>query len=145
MNQNKNTQTIYIIVIVLLLAMVFLYFSRRVLTPFFLAFALAYLLDPVTDRLESLKVSRTVAVLILMAGFFLLVFGAGLLVFPMLKLQAEHLVHNLPNYIVMIQEWTKPLLGMVGGVEPEKIQAILNKEFLKVGELELFFRILFYV
>ena len=77
MNQNKNTQTIYIIVIVLLLAMVFLYFSRRVLTPFFLAFALAYLLDPVTDRLESLKVSRTVAVLILMAGFFLLVFGAG--------------------------------------------------------------------
>ncbi|MDP7108735.1 MAG: AI-2E family transporter, partial [Nitrospinaceae bacterium] len=137
MNQNKNTQTIYIIVIVLLLAMVFLYFSRRVLTPFFLAFALAYLLDPVTDRLESLKVSRTVAVLILMAGFFLLVFGAGLLVFPMLKLQAEHLVHNLPNYIVMIQEWTKPLLGMVGGVEPEKIQAILNKEFLKVGELPL--------
>ena len=137
MNQNKNTQTIYIIVIVLLLAMVFLYFSRRVLTPFFLAFALAYLLDPVTDRLESLKVSRTVAVLILMAGFFSLVFGAGLLIFPMLKLQAEHLVHNLPNYIVMIQEWIKPLLGMVGGVEPEKIQGILNKEFLKVGELPL--------
>ena len=58
--KKTNTQTIWVIVIVtLLLAVIFFYFSRRVLTPFFIAFALAYLLDPVTDRLESLKISRT--------------------------------------------------------------------------------------
>ena len=135
MNRERNTQTIYFVVVGVLLAVIFFYFSRRVLTPFFIAFALAYLLDPVTDRLESLKITRTFAVLVLMAGVFSLVTGIGLLIFPLLKLQAEHLVSNLPNYIAIIQEWMYPLLGVVG--EPEKIQGILNRELLKVGELPL--------
>ena len=135
MTRERNTQTIYFVVVGVLLAVIFFYFSRRVLTPFFIAFALAYLLDPVTDRLESLKISRTFAVLVLMAGVFSLVTGIGLLVFPLLKLQAEHLVSNLPNYISIMQEWMHPLLGVVG--EPEKIQGILNRELLKIGELPL--------
>jgi len=135
MNRERDTQTIYFVVVGVLLAVIFFYFSRRVLTPFFIAFALAYLLDPVTDRLESLKISRTFAVLVLMAGVFSLVTGIGLLIFPLLKLQAEHLVSNLPNYIAIMQEWMYPLLGVVG--EPEKIQGILNRELLKVGELPL--------
>ena len=135
MTRERNTQTIYFVVAGALLAVIFFYFSRRVLTPFFIAFALAYLLDPVTDRLESLKISRTFSVLVLMAGVFSLVTGIGLLIFPLLKLQAEHLVSNLPNYIAIMQEWMYPLLGVVG--EPEKIQGILNRELLKVGELPL--------
>ena len=135
MTRERNTQTIYFVVVGALLAVIFFYFSRRVLTPFFVAFALAYLLDPVTDRLESLKISRTFSVLVLMAGVFSLVTGIGLLIFPLLKLQAEHLVSNLPNYIAIMQEWMYPLLGVVG--EPEKIQGILNRELLKVGELPL--------
>ena len=135
MTRERNTQTIYFVVAGALLVVIFFYFSRRVLTPFFIAFALAYLLDPVTDRLESLKISRTFSVLVLMAGVFSLVTGIGLLIFPLLKLQAEHLVSNLPNYIAIMQEWMYPLLGVVG--EPEKIQGILNRELLKVGELPL--------
>jgi predicted PurR-regulated permease PerM len=135
MTRERNTQTIYFLIVGVLLAVIFFYFSRRVLTPFFIAFALAYLLDPVTDRLESLKISRTFAVLVLMAGVFSLVTGIGLLIFPLLKLQAEHLVSNLPNYIAIMQEWMHPLLGVVG--EPEKIQGILNRELLKIGELPL--------
>ena len=135
MVRERNTQTIYFFIVGVLLAVIFFYFSRRVLTPFFIAFALAYLLDPVTDRLESLKISRTFAVLVLMAGVFSLVTGIGLLIFPLLKLQAEHLVSNLPNYIAIMQEWMHPLLGVVG--EPEKIQEILNRELLKIGELPL--------
>ena len=135
MTRERNTQTIYFVVAGALLVVIFFYFSRRVLTPFFIAFALAYLLDPVTDRLESFKISRTFSVLVLMAGVFSLVTGIGLLIFPLLKLQAEHLVSNLPDYIAIMQEWMYPLLGVVG--EPEKIQGILNRELLKVGELPL--------
>ena len=135
MTRERNAQTIYFLIVGVLLAVIFFYFSRRVLTPFFIAFALAYLLDPVTDRLESLRISRTFAVLVLMAGVFSLVTGIGLLIFPLLKLQAEHLVSNLPNYIAIMQEWMHPLLGVVG--EPEKIQGILNRELLKIGELPL--------
>ncbi|MCH8157474.1 MAG: AI-2E family transporter, partial [Nitrospinae bacterium] len=137
MEQDKNTRTVFLVAVTILLAMLFLYFSRRVLTPFFIAFALAYLLDPATDRLESWKLSRTLSVVVLMAGFFLLCLGAGLLLFPVLKLQAEHLASNLPGYIAVVQEWIQPLMGMAGGIEPERIQDILNKEFMKAGELPL--------
>ena len=135
MNQDKNTQVIYFVITGTLLAVVFFYFSRRILTPFFIAFALAYLLDPITDRLESLKISRTFAVLVLMLGVFSLVIGTGLLIYPLLKLQAEHLIQNLPSYVLIIQGWIQPLFGLVD--EPEKIQGILNNELLKVGELPL--------
>ena len=135
MSREKNTQIIYFVIIAVLLAIIFFYFSRRVLTPFFIAFALAYLLDPVTDRLESLKVSRTFAVLLLMMGVFSLIIGIGLLIFPLLKLQAEQLIYNLPGYIAIMQDWIYPLLGVTG--DSEKIQSILNKELLKVGELPL--------
>ena len=109
MTQEQNKQIIYFIVVGILLAVIFFYFSRRVLTPFFIAFALAYILDPVTDRLELLKISRTFAVLFLMVGVFSLVTGVGLLIFPLLKLQAEHFVSNCPNYISIIQQWIYPL------------------------------------
>ena len=42
--------------------------------------------------------------------------GAGLLLFPMLKLQAEHLATNLPSYLAVIQEWFQPLLGITEGM-----------------------------
>ena len=85
MDQKKNTQTIFVIVLVLLLVGLFFYFARRVLTPFFIAFFLAYLLDPITDRLEALRISRTFSVLILMLGVFSLLLGTGLLIFPDVK------------------------------------------------------------
>lgn len=135
MNKKNNTQLIIITSVIFLLIVVFFYFSRRVLTPFFIALALAYLLDPVADRLESLKISRAFSVLILMTVVFLLMLGFGLLVFPLLKIQAEYLSLNLPNYILLIEKWGQPLLGMIG--DSEKIQGVLNKELLKFGELPL--------
>ena len=53
MEQNNNQKNLLLVGIGIILLLVFIYFSRRVLTPFFIAFALAYLLDPLADRLAS--------------------------------------------------------------------------------------------
>lgn len=137
MEQDKNRQNFFIAVTCVLLGLVLLYFSRRVVTPFLIAFGLAYLLDPMADRLESAKISRTLAVVILMGGFFLLCLGAGLLIFPMFRVQAENLVRDLPNYLGIVQDWIRPFLEKFSGVDPDQAQEILKKEMLKFGALPL--------
>ena len=79
MNQENNKNLFFISFAVILGVCVVLYFSRRVAAPFFIAFALAYLLDPLVDRLVTFKISRTLSVLVLMLAFFLLALGSVIL------------------------------------------------------------------
>lgn len=116
---------------------IFLYFSRRVIMPFFVAFTLAYLLDPLVDRMENWKLSRTLSVVSLTLVFFALTLGAGLLIFPLLRLQAESLTRNLPAYIDVVQNWLRPFLEQVAGLDQQKIQEILNQGLARFGELPL--------
>lgn len=117
--------------------LVFLYFARRVVTPFFIAFALAYLLDPIVDRLEKLKVSRTLAVLLLMVSFFaLLLLGAGILA-PMFQVQARQLAENLPDYIGVLRGALQPFLENVAGLQSAHFQEIVDLGLRKFGELPL--------
>ena len=48
-----------------------IYGLRTVLTPVFISFLIAYLLDPVVDRFEARGINRTLAILILMVLLFL--------------------------------------------------------------------------
>ena len=72
MSQDNNKNLFFISLAAILGVSVVFYFTRRVVAPFFIAFALAYLLDPLADRLVALKLSRTLSVLVLMLTFFLI-------------------------------------------------------------------------
>jgi predicted PurR-regulated permease PerM len=58
----------------LVTALALIYLLRGVLIPLFLAFLLAYALDPLVDRLESLKVPRSAGAILVM----LLICGVGI-------------------------------------------------------------------
>ncbi|MDA0692125.1 MAG: AI-2E family transporter [Nitrospinae bacterium] len=137
MDQKTNYQTFILTLMISALLTVFLYYSRRVIMPFFVAFALAYLLDPLVDRLENWKLSRTLSVVSLMLVFFALILGACLLIFPLLRLQAENLTKSLPTYIDVVQNWLRPFLEKVAGLDQQKIQEILNEGMARFGELPL--------
>ncbi|MDF1589574.1 MAG: AI-2E family transporter [Gammaproteobacteria bacterium] len=85
-----------------------------VLTPFFISALLAYLGDPVVDKLETYKLSRTMSVTIvfavlLLAGLlFLLVF------IPMLSAQISALFERLPDYFNVLQTTLIPWLSSHG-------------------------------
>lgn len=84
---------------------VVLWLLGDVLLPFILGGAIAYVLDPIADRLERLGLNRilSVAVIALVAtiAFVLLV----LLVIPTLIQQAAALIDAAPSYIATIQTW----------------------------------------
>lgn len=137
MNPEKNKNLLFISVAVTLGICVVLYFSRRVVAPFFIAFALAYLLDPLVDRLVSFKFSRTLSVLILMLVFFFLMLGAGVLLVPIFSIQAENLAKNIPTYIGIFQEWFRPVLDMISGLDPQKVEEFVNEGLSRFGELPM--------
>jgi predicted PurR-regulated permease PerM len=82
--------------------------------PFFISALLAYLADPLVDKLESWKLSRTVSVSIVFA--VLLVCGLLLLLvlLPMLTSQIGALIKRLPDYLSVLQTTIQPWLGSLG-------------------------------
>ena len=137
MDRDKNKNLFLISVIVFLVICILLYFSRRVAAPFFIAFALAYLMDPLVDKMVGKGVSRTGSVLFLMVTFFLLLVFACILFIPILSTQTENLMQNIPVYIGIFQDWIRPLLDMVKGLDPEKVEEILNEVLSRFGELPM--------
>lgn len=135
--ENTDNRKFFIIVATAVLTLILIYISRRVITPFFIAFSLAYLLDPLVDRLEDWKIPRTPGIVILMSLFFPLVFLASALVLPILRLQVEALAENLPDYIGIIQNMIRPLMEKFSAIDPGKTQEILNMGLKKFGELPL--------
>lgn len=76
-----------------------LYLLAPVLTPFLVGMLLAYIGDPLADKLESWKLSRTLSVV---AVFLILSLGALVLLLilvPMLERQISLLVSKLPQYL----------------------------------------------
>ncbi len=90
-----------------------LYLLRGALMPFALGMAIAYLLDPVADRLEKLGLSRGIATLAILLCFFALVALAILILVPLLVPQLIRLVEELPSYFQRMSEMASPLIGLV--------------------------------
>ncbi len=85
-------------------ALLFAYITRGILLPFIAGFALAYLADPLADRLESWGIGRGIATGLIIAGFFLLVVGGMLAIWPLLQAQLIGLVKSLPAAIDGVRE-----------------------------------------
>lgn len=85
-----------------------------VLTPFFISALLAYLGDPLVDKLETKKLSRTLSVSIVFA--VLLLFGLLMLLvlLPMLTAQVGALFKRLPDYLSVFQSTVIPWLSSAG-------------------------------
>lgn len=131
----KNKKLLTTFLIALGVALVFLYLARRVMTPFFIAFALAYLLDPLVDKMEKWKLSRTPAVILLLTLFFLVTLAGTAVLVPLFRVQMEHLAANLPDYLQTLQDWGRPLIENIAWLEPGKIQEAINEGMKKMGEL----------
>jgi len=107
----------------LVVFIVLLWLLSPILLPFVVGMALAYLLDPLANRLERLGASRTVAALAIL-GFFVLAFVLLLLIVaPVMASQLNSFLNNLPGYAQRLQAfvsdpsrpWVKYLLGETGG------------------------------
>ena len=100
--------------------LVLIYVLRDVLLPFVAGMAVAYLLDPVVDRLERFKVSRTLGTTIVVLAFFVVTIGLMLLLLPLLQTQVEQFAKSVPTYVELIRERVGPKVQeMLAGFDEE--------------------------
>jgi predicted PurR-regulated permease PerM len=108
-----------------------LYLLSPVLTPFLVAAALAYIGDPLVDRLEELKLSRTLSVTTVFITLSLVVLVLLLILVPMLQRQFVLLGSKLPLYLDVLQQKVLPSLSAHLGVEPSTFDVASIKTMVR--------------
>lgn len=83
----------------LLGVLIFLYVFAGILLPFVVGMALAYLLDPVADRLQALGLSRSIATFIIVLSLILIFVLVGVVLIPVIANQVSGFVENIPRYV----------------------------------------------
>ncbi len=100
--------------------LVVVYLFREVLLPFVVALGVAYLLDPVADRLEARGVPRGLAAILILAAFFAVAAGLLVLLVPLLQAQVVAFLKRAPEYIDRLRDSVVPWLQMMQAHLSEK-------------------------
>jgi predicted PurR-regulated permease PerM len=129
--------------IAVLVGGVLIYLLAPVLTPFVVAALLAYLGDPLVDRLERgrigrWRVGRTGAVALVFLLMTLVLVMAVLLLIPMLEKQVSRLISELPRYLAWFQDealpWVTTRLGIeTPSLESDELVAMLREHWQSAG------------
>jgi len=115
------------------------YLLSPILSPFLAAAILAYISNPLVDRLERWKLGRTLAtllVMLLLAGAFLLVL---LIVLPLLQKELLLVAQRLPAYIEALRSRIEPLLLQHFGIQLDfnaaRLQQALTEHWQTAGDV----------
>ncbi len=111
-----RTAVIWLAVFLILIGILWL--LKGILLPFVAGFALAYLLDPLADRLARAGMGRTLAALVILCGFTLLAVLMIATMAPLLVDQFQQFMRDMPGYIERVSGvfteqlgWLRNLLG----------------------------------
>ncbi len=118
-----------------------LYTLRGVLAPFFFAFLIAYVLDPIVDRVEEMplvrhsRLARGIGIGVLLVGVFAV---TAILVFVVAPLVFEEIANFMQRLPAMLERsWTEwePLLAQYGLAMPTSVADALEDLHLDFQEV----------
>jgi predicted PurR-regulated permease PerM len=112
------------------IAVALLYLLGGILAPFVIAALLAYLSDPLVNRLTRLKIPRTLAVVIVFLVIMLWIVILLLVLVPILSRQIETLINRIPDAINWVQSYGLPWLNQHFGIS-ENLDLNSLKDTLK--------------
>jgi predicted PurR-regulated permease PerM len=96
-----------------------LWLLHGILLPFVAGTALAYLLDPIANRLERLGLNRLAAALLIVGIFVLALLIMAILIVPLIAAQFAAFIDKLPGYVTQLQSlvtdpnrpWVRKIVG----------------------------------
>ncbi len=112
----------------------FVWLLEPILAPFLIAIALAYLGDPIVDRLENLGLSRTLGVCVVFVVLTLVNVLLLFLLVPLLIKQVALLQASLPLFVEWLQgravPWVEATFNVtVDWLEPQRLRELLTSGF----------------
>lgn len=129
--------TLFIIIMLLW----FLWSVKNILTPFFIGFIIAYVLDPFVDILEQSRIPRAWAIIFIyfffLGVFFLLIFYA----LPVILVDLNKLIEAIPEYTKFIQDTIREIQKEYSRVPiPDSIRQVTDETIVR-GESFIIFLI----
>ncbi|HWQ73462.1 MAG TPA: AI-2E family transporter [Desulfitobacteriaceae bacterium] len=119
----------------LILGLIFFYSIRMVLGPFLLAFALAYLLNPVIEWLEKHKINRRWAIALTFCLIVIIIVLILSLVLPSVYNETARLMVVLPEKISQLNDFLQNIRhNFLASGLPEKVSYVID-EHLGNGEV----------
>lgn len=94
----------------LVVAGLLIWILSDMLMPFAAGMAIAYLLDPLADRLERIGVPRWLATTLVLFAFFVLVSLLLVLIVPLIQQQISSFAKAYPDFRETFEEWLGPLI-----------------------------------
>lgn len=157
-NENKNNLLLYIIVTVIGVATYFLFlrfnsfiygfnFVLSIFTPFFIGFAIAYLLNPTLILIEkrlfffinekNKKFKRMISVLLTYVITIFIITSLVILLAPQVKASVLTLFDNIPTYIYNLRELINNAL-ILYNIDPTYVNQTITYESLIAYATKLF-------
>lgn len=134
--KSKNPWIIFLVVAVG--AALLLYLFRSLITPMVVAMLIAYAFNPLVNRLQKLKISRTLAIILLS---FILLVGLGLVMtYTLMVMKQEVLIfwERLPQYAETYEQKLRPwILNTFGWEIPKDFKALLAQAQEKLKNPDL--------
>jgi predicted PurR-regulated permease PerM len=123
-----------------LLGAAFIYLLSPILSPFLIGALLAYMGDPLVDRLEARKLPRAAAVCVVFTVLTLLLVLALLLLVPMLGRQIDLLIEKLPHWIFYFQSqllpWVEKRFGVqLSALSIDQLNEAMSKHWQQAGDV----------
>lgn len=120
------------------LSLVLIYFLQPILGPFLAGIIIAYLGDPLVDRLEKMRLNRTVGVLIVFLVFTSVLVAAVLVVLPLIARELSSLISDIPAFLTWLQTTVSPWLISQFGIDPfdvkfDSVAAQVMENWQKAG------------
>ena len=121
-----------------------LYLLLPVLTPFLVAAILAYISDPLVDKLsvigkDKLVIGRTLATVLVMIAIFGGITLLFLILVPLLQKESFLIAERLPTVIGnirnTIEPWLQAKFGISFAIDSTQIQQIITKNWKTAGDL----------
>lgn len=139
MNENKDMRNWgwYGLAIALVIGWL-IYLLAPILMPFLVGALFAYLGDPLADWLETWRLSRTLAVVVVFAIMGVLLLLALFFLVPVLEGQVNVLIQSLPGYVAWINAhilpWLQKRLGVnLSALNLQELPALISAHWQQAG------------
>jgi predicted PurR-regulated permease PerM len=108
---------------------------QPILLPFLVAMLLAYLCDPLADKLERSGASRVLAASVITLSVFALLFSVFMWVGPLLAEQLAALLQQVPKLFLLAQQWGQSHTGWLNELRAQAPGAIPADVSALIGDV----------
>lgn len=106
-----------------------------IISPLFIGFIIAWILNPLVNKLTSWKINKTLSVIIVFLVLIGVIYLVMLAVIPALANQIEDIVKTVPNMLSDIKVWIENIFDKLSNLSTADFESVKVKFFTSVEKL----------